>query len=142
MGLIDSIKASSVLALDTNILIAGFNQPVSSCGKLLETIQNTGPKVFISTIVFEEFLVQIYKRKLGKDIAYYEDFITGQGIFSIVNVDREIARKAAQIRAQSNLKAPDAIHIASAIESKAKIFLTTDRRLPRKINGLKIEVLS
>lgn len=141
MGLVDSLKSSDILALDTNILITGFNQPTSSCAKFLEAIQKVSPQVFISTIVFEEFLVQIYKKKLEKDIAYYEDFITGQGMFIVVNVDREIARKAAQIRALFKIKAPDAIHIATAIISKVKIFITTDRRLPREINRLKIEVL-
>lgn len=39
------------------------------------------------------------------------------------------------------LKPPDAIHLASAIESGAKIFITTDNKLPRKIVGLTIQAL-
>lgn len=141
MGLVDSITSSHTLALDTNVLITAFNQPASLSGKLLDKIQKVNPQVFISTIVFEEFLVKIYQKKLQKNIAYYEDFVTGQGLFIVVSVNRDIARKAAKIRAQFDIKAPDAIHLATAIESRAKIFVTTDKRLPKKIENLTIKVL-
>ena len=142
MGL-STFTPSQSLALDTNILITAFNNPKGKSGKLLEKIKEISPQVFISTIVFEEFLVEIYKKNLEKDLAGYEDFITGGGLFIVVNVDRQIARRAAQLRASySSIRAPDAIHLATALESKAKIFITADRRLPRKINRLKIEVIS
>lgn len=137
MGLID-IAFENPLALDTNILITAFNEPEGISGKTLSKIKEISPQVYISTLVFEEFLVKIYKKKLEKDLASYEDFITGGGLFIVVSVDRQIARKAAQIRARFNLKAPDAIHLASAIESKAKVFVTADRRIPRKIDNLNI----
>jgi len=144
MGLADSITSQDSLALDTNIFIYAYNQSRNygvAASKLLDRLQKIKPHVSISTIVFEEFLVQIYKKKLEDDLAGYEDFITGSGIFTVVDVTREIARTAAKIRAQFNLKAPDAIHIASAIESGARKFITVDRRIPRKIFNLNIIVL-
>lgn len=142
MGLSDFINSSRSLALDTNILITAFNKPDGASGKLLEKIKEASPQVFVSTIVFEEFLVKVYKEKLEKDLAVYEDFITGGGLFIVISIDRTIARKAAQIRAvYSSIRAPDAIHLATAIESKAKIFITTEKRLPKKIDNLKIAVI-
>ena len=69
------------------------------------------------------------------------DLVTAGDSITLVNVTREIALRAAKIRAQFNLKAPDAIHLASAIESGAKTFITIDRRIPKKINGLAIKTL-
>lgn len=139
MGLAKFITSSKALALDTNILITAFNNPNGESAKLLLKIKEISPKVFISTLVFEEFLVKIYRKKLEKDLAGYEDFITAGGLFIVVNVDRQIARKAAQLRAAySSLRAPDAIHLATAIESKAKLFVTCDRRLPNRIEKVQI----
>ena len=142
MGLTDSITSKKTLALDTSVLITAFNKPEGKAGKLLDKIKELSPQVFISTIVFEEFLVKIYKKKLEKDIDIYEDFITAGGLFTVVNLDRQIARKTAQIRADfTHIRAPDAIHLATAIESKAKIFITGEKRLPRKIENLTVEVI-
>lgn len=38
-------------------------------------------------------------------------------------------RRAAAIRAAHPLRTPDAIHLAAALESRADMFLTADRRL-------------
>lgn len=144
MGLVDSITSQDSIALDTNILIYAHNQSKNYGVKavnLLDRIQKVKPKVFISVILFEEFLVQIYKKKLEKDLAGYQDFITGSGLFTVVDVNREIATRAAEIRAHYNISAPDAIHLASALESGAIIFVTADKRIPRKIDNLSIKFL-
>ncbi|WP_225896572.1 type II toxin-antitoxin system VapC family toxin [Amazonocrinis nigriterrae] len=41
-----------------------------------------------------------------------------------------IAETAAQLRADSNLRTPDAIQIATAIRAGASFFVTNDARLP------------
>lgn len=142
MGLISSSQA---LSLDSNIFIAAFdkqNQFHIACKELLSQIKQVSPRVFISVLVFEEFLVQIYRDGLDKNLTFYEDFLTGGGLFTALDFNRSIARRAAQIRAKyPNIKTPDAIHLASALESGAKIFITTDKKLPSKIEKLKIEIL-
>lgn len=140
MGLIDSIASSSILYLDTNILIRAFNNEQASL-KLLERINEINPKVIISTLVIEEFLVKVYKEKLEKDIEKYEDFITGGNSFIVIDFNRQIARKTAQLRAKFNLRSPDAIHLATAICAGAKTFITADKRIPKKIEGLQIVII-
>lgn len=144
MGVIDSITPTDSLVLDTNILISAINKSASystNSIKLLNKIREVNPKVFISTIAFEEFFVQIYKKKLEKDIPYFEDFIAGGGLFTVVDVNRQIAIRAAKIRAEYNLRAPDAIHLSTGLEVGAKLFLTADKRFPKKIDSLKIETI-
>lgn len=148
MGLIDGISPSTTIALDTNIFVYAYqkSKPTPTAQDaiaLLDKIKEVGIKCFISVLVFEEFLVQIYKRKLEKDINSYENFLTIGGLVTVTDINRQIARVAAKLRAQyPSLRTPDALHLACAIEAGAKIFITTDKRLPRKIGKLKIEVLS
>lgn len=143
------ILTSQILALDSNILISAFNayeNPNSLGNKaqvILKEIKQIGSQVFISVLVFEEFLVYFYKDDLVKDIGYYEEFITGGGLFTVKDVDRQVARRAAWIRAEyPNIRTPDAIHLASAIESGAGVFITADKGLPKKIGKLKIHALT
>lgn len=133
------------IALDTNIFILAYNHrgiQGEIARKLLDKLTRPGSKIFISVLVLEEFLVKIYKKGLEKNLADYENFLTGGGLYTAVDVNRQIARVAAKIRADyPSIRTPDAIHIASAIESGAKEFITTDRRIPKKIGALKVVVL-
>jgi len=142
---INSITSSSTLALDTNIFIYAYtpNRPKhKDAVAILDRIRQLKIRTLISVIVFEEFLVGIYKQGLENRLSEFEDFLTASDLIKVVDVNRQIARTAAKLRAEHpSLRAPDAIHLASAIESKAKIFLTTDRRLPKKIGKLEIKVL-
>lgn len=134
-----------VIALDSNIFIRSLDDPGPLGEKsrtFLEKLRQTTSKVFISVMVLEEFFVKVYKQGKDKDLNSILDFITMAGLVRLVDVNRQIALLAAKIRADYNIKAPDAIHLASAIESGAKVFITTDKRLPRKVDKLTIKVLS
>ncbi|MBI2039519.1 PIN domain-containing protein [Candidatus Microgenomates bacterium] len=134
------------IALDTNIFVYAYERS-DELGErakiLLKKIIKPDHKVFVSVLVLEEFLVKIYKKGLQKELNQYESFLTGGGIFTIVDVNRQIARSAAKLRAEyPSLRVPDALHLASAIEAGAKVFFTTDKRLPRKIGKLTVRSLS
>ncbi len=60
---------------------------------------------------------------------YREILFNSQGLTTI-EVFPEIAENAAQLRANYNLRTPDAIHLATAIRGGASFFLTNDARLP------------
>ena len=134
-----------LIALDTNIFISAFNEKSpknKQTRELLDQIQNDSIKVFISVILLEEFFVRIYKQKQETETDTFLDFIALGGLCTIVDTNKQIALLAAKLRAQyPSLRAPDAIHLASAIESGVKIFFTTDRRLPKKIEKLEIRTL-
>lgn len=57
----------------------------------------------------------------------------------IFDVDINISRQAAELRANYNLKTPDSIQLASGIQKNADIFFTNDKNLKRVD---KIEVLT
>ena len=134
-----------IVALDTNIFISALNEKspknAEAC-EIIEQIKDRSDQVFISVILLEEFFVRIYKLKQERGIVTNLEFITLGGLCTIVDVNREIALLAAKLRAEyPSLRASDSIHIASAVESGAKIFYTADKRLPKKIGKLEIKSL-
>lgn len=132
------------IALDTNIFIYALKD-----GYLSETIRDLfkeiaykKPQVFISVILIEEFFVRVYKQKAEKEIPNLLSFLTSNGNTAIINTTVQTALMAAKIRAGfPSLRAPDAIHLATAIESGAQLFITADRKLPKKVGKLTIKSL-
>lgn len=138
------IGKHKAIALDTNIFIYALKDGYLSRGvnKLFTEITLKKPQVFISVIVIEEFFVRVYKQKAEKEIPSLLNFLTSNGSTTIVNTTVQIALVAAKIRASyPSLRAPDAIHLATAIQSGARLFITADRRLPKKIGELTIKSL-
>lgn len=63
-------------------------------------------------------------------LAIYELFFTRRSVL-VVEISAAVIEKATELRSRYDLKTPDAIHIATAIESHADLFLTGDKRLAR-----------
>lgn len=143
MGLV-TIRNSQIISLDSNIFIRALDDegPLGSKARdLLEYLKQIQPKIFISTIVLEEFLVKVFKQQRQSQINYILDFLTLDGLVGILDINKEVAIMAAKIRAKYAVKAPDAIHLASAIVSGADLFITTDKKIPRKVEDLRVLVL-
>jgi predicted nucleic acid-binding protein len=58
----------------------------------------------------------------------------------LVDVSAAIIERATDLRAKYNLKTPDALHYATAVEVGATVFLTGDRTLSR-CSEVAVEVL-
>jgi len=58
-----------------------------------------------------------------------------------VDVDRNVARAAAQLRAKYNVSLPDALQVAASLSYGAKAFLTNDKRLPKLQEFIDVLVL-
>lgn len=143
MGIVNLIDKSQVISLDSNIFIRALDDPGAQgerARRLLEGIKEEIPTVFISVIVLEEFFVRVYKERREKYTADIIDFLTIGGLAALVDITRDIALLAAKIRAKHNVKAPDAIHLASAIAAGASVFFSFDRRFPRKVEKLTVRV--
>ena len=71
----------------------------------------------------------------------YEQLLTGSRGVRCVDITRDQLRAAAQLRAATGAKTPDALQFAAALGSGCKTFLTNDRRLP-SMPGLRVLQLS
>jgi predicted nucleic acid-binding protein len=67
--------------------------------------------------------------------------ITGnRADFRLLGITPAVAERAAHLRAKYNIKAPDALQVASAIEAGCEAFLTHDFGL-RRITDIKVVIV-
>lgn len=67
----------------------------------------------------------------------YEALLTrGRGL-RLIDLDRALLRAAAQLRAATGVRTPDALQLAAALGARCSAFLTNDRALPA-IPGLRV----
>ena len=63
-------------------------------------------------------------------LARFEGFFARENV-ALVDVSAEVIERATELRARHNFRAPDAIHLASALLGEVDIFLTGDTALQR-----------
>ena len=86
-------------------------------------------KFVTSVITMEEYFVFPYRNRLYSFIDMFDRLVETTDM-EIVEVNQEIAKKAAQIRAEyKGFKAMDAIQLAVACLKKCDLFLTNDKQL-------------
>lgn len=67
----------------------------------------------------------------------YEEILTrGRGL-ELRDLDRPLLRAAAQLRASTGVRVPDALQMAAGLAAGCTAFLTNDRRLP-EIRGMRV----
>lgn len=93
-------------------------------------------KFVSSVITMEEYFVFPYRNKEYSFIDIFNRLIATTDM-EILEINQEIAKKAAQIRAEyKGFKAMDALQLAVAYLSKCDLFLTNDKQL-RQFKDLK-----
>lgn len=86
-------------------------------------------KLITSVITLEEYLVFPYKINEPHYIEMFDKLLEVLS-FNIVEINREIAEKAAQIRAEYKFfKSMDALQLATACLAGCDLFLTNDKQL-------------
>jgi predicted nucleic acid-binding protein len=91
----------------------------------------------ISTIVFMEVLVGFFQNdEQNKANKFASSTMLN---FDLIPVDYELARKGAKIRAQYNIKLPDAIIPATTLLYECDYFISNNKKLLKK---LKIQRIS
>ncbi len=90
-----------------------------------------------SSLTLLEVLVQPLRANLPALAEKYEKILTQSSGVRMIPLDVPILRAAAQLRAVTAMKTPDAIQLASALAAGCTAFLTNDRRIP-SVSGLPI----
>ena len=82
-----------------------------------------------STITLME--INVHPWRVGReDVARkYETLLMNFPNLEIVDINRDVARVAAQLRARFDVRPPDALQVAASLVAGAHGFLTNDRRL-------------
>ena len=94
-----------------------------------------------SALTLLEVLVVPYRAGNRMLADRYEALLTGSRGIRLVDLTRDQLRAAAQLRATTGAKTPDALQLVAAISAGCRTFLTNDRRLPA-VPGLHVRQLN
>jgi len=100
-----------------------------------------GRDLVTSALTLLEVLVVPYRAGDSRLAERYELVLTRSRGVRLTEITRDQLRAAAQLRAVTGAKTPDALQLASALSSRCKAFVTNDRGLPT-VPGLRILELS
>jgi len=101
-------------------------------GAIHSRMEQRGDELITGTFTFGEVLAGVY-RKGGPQLADESRRMLRSVVAEVVPFTVETADRYARIRANPGITPADAIHLASAAEAGADLFLTNDKRLLDKI---------
>lgn len=107
---------------------------------VFQFIEENQLEVLSSVITLTEVLQQPIQQNRSDLQKKYRDILLSSEHLTLLPVDTAIAESAALLRARYNLRTPDALHLATAVENTCEAFLTNDIRLKR-VTELRILVL-
>lgn len=105
----------------------------------LESISSQYPihTITVSRLSILECLVKPLRNKEAKIVKVYQQFFESPDL-SIIEIDHKVIELATLLRAEHNLRTPDAIQAASCLSTESQhLFLTNDKRLT-SVNHLNI----
>jgi predicted nucleic acid-binding protein len=143
VGLIDDLGDGPV-AVDTApfiYFIEGDARYAPLVESLFQLAAHGSRHLVTSTLTLMELLVVPYRAGNQPLADQYEALLTRSRGLQMVELSRDVLRGAAQLRAVSGARTPDAIQLAAALAAGCRTFVTNDRRLP-EIPGLRILLLS
>ncbi len=94
-----------------------------------------------STLTLLEILVKPLRYNRPDLVEKYEDILTNSPYIDIFQIDLSTSKKAAELRANYNLKTPDAIQVATSIHQQADFFWTNDKRL-KQVEEIEVRTLN
>jgi len=143
VGLIADLPAGPV-ALDTAIFIYFIEEKtrfLELIRPLFEEADAGRRELVTSVLTLLEVLMVPYRAGDIRLAGRYEALLTKSRGVRLIDVSRDQLRSAAQLRAATGIRTPDALQLTSALSADCRVFLTNDRRLP-PIPGLRILQLS
>lgn len=131
------------IALDTSIFIYLLEANADYVGRVSEVfewLENSTHEAVTSTLTLTELLVRPYRDANEELVNRYYALLTLFPNLEWIAPDLKIADRAARIRAQHGLRTPDALQIATAVESGSTAILTNDSGWQRVI-GIEVGLL-
>jgi len=121
------------IAVDTVIFIYFIEQNPeyhARVRRLFEATASGRRELVTSALSLLEVLVVPYRAGNLALADRYEALLTRSRGLRMVDIDRNVLRAAAQVRAAHGTRPPDAIQIATAALHRCAAFLTNDRGMP------------
>jgi predicted nucleic acid-binding protein len=139
-----ALAAHTRLGLDTSIFIYHFEAhpdylPLTR--ELLSGIEQGRWQGVTSVITLMEMAVRPYQLNQEDTVRKVEALLVNFPNLELVEIDRDVAHRAAKLRAEYHLRTPDALQVAACMLAGANGFITNDRRLTHLSPILDVVVL-
>jgi predicted nucleic acid-binding protein len=139
----DKLRIAQIVGLDSAIFIYQFEDHPrykALCAEVFDLMEAGIIQAVTSTVTLIEVLVQPLSKGKQELYSRYEQYLRFGPSLTLRSLDPNLALRAAQLRAHYQIRTPDAVQLAAAIEFGARLFLTNDERL-RKVAEIEIVVL-
>lgn len=134
-----------ILGLDTPLFIYHLEANRSFLHltqELFSGIQEGRWQAITSTITLLEVTVPAWRQSQESVARQYETLLINFPNLTVLDISREVARRAAQLRAMYSLRTPDALQVAASQVGGATVFVTNDRNLKRLEKAIGVVVIS
>jgi predicted nucleic acid-binding protein len=138
------LPASGSVYLDANGFIYSVERIEPYCtilDRLWQATKDQQVMVITSELTLLEVMVKPLKTQNTALIAAFNAILRDSPDVQMVSITQSVLEEAAMLRATLNLKTPDALHAATAIQQKCSLFVTNDKGF-KQITGLPVTVLS
>lgn len=115
-----------MIALDSSVIMC-LVEGIEPARTEASTLLAADKIACVSVVAISECMNRPIAAANQSEIELFNRFFRSSDCW-LMDVDVQVARRAADLRAHYNLKTPDALHLATAIEHKARLFITTDRK--------------
>ena len=124
-----SLRQHRRVALDSCIFIyhlEAYPKYIALTDVVFSWLGDPGSRAVTSVITMTEVLVPPYRNLDQKLLDNFYALLSTYPNLEWISVDLEVADIAAKVRAQHNLRTPDAIQAATAIHAGATLLITND----------------
>ncbi len=131
-GLREKLTGAGVVGLDTSIFIYHLEaNPIYAplTKTVFENMEGGKFQGVTSAITLMELTVLPWRMGFENVAREYEVVLVNLPNLFLVDIDRNVARLAAKLRADFKISPADALQVSAGLEGGAKAFLTNDKRL-------------
>lgn len=144
MGRLRQALQGQKVYLDANIFIYSVEMIAPWANELNDVFVGLKSSEFsavTSNLSLSECLVLPFKQNRQDLVQVYRKTFLSRSYLNVSPIDNDVLIFAANVRAQSNLKLPDAIHAATALMQQCTALLTNDAGFSR-VPGIELFLLS
>ncbi len=134
-----------LIGLDTSIFIYHFEAhptylPLTQI--ILNYVQSGRCQAIVSTVTIMELTVHPWRLNRPDIARQYEVLLVNFPNLALIDVGRGIARQAARLRAEYNIRPADALQVGTTLAHGATAWLSNDKKLKRLGPELEVIILA
>ena len=108
---------------------------------VFEMIGNGSIIAFTSELSLTEILIKPIRNNFNQIIQAHKELLLDPELFTLISPIQDTFLLAAELGGKLSMRTPDAIHMACAIESKCKYFITNDKGIKSTADVTVVQIL-